>query len=327
MSHFSFLMDEQKPDNSKYFTTNSTVAENKNDDPTNLTSGNKKSEKRSDGSPTDSTVFEKDRKLNIVKSEGKNDVPDPLGDIIPEEDVNDNSINSTMSDEKYQEKNDAYSLIDVARIGDKNNITLEVADEFYNAIQRISSILNKESNLSYITSRSSSEYVNIIEKLCSEIETICKNEQIPIKESASKSNYPSVELFKYLICNTNFSSQPILADDIVNGHFVDMQPPFSSYLLVEILWHLHFEEILAESILHLPLDLCPEILEILPRCLDLLDFHRSNKLLSTIIPNVYKKLMISKESGTQTKDIHYNVKKLVGILQELMLQYNGERYS
>lgn len=242
-------------------------------------------------------------------------------------DGNNRTMKLTLNDQvRFETSNEL--LTSGLEIKKEENISIDIVDnEFYSDIQAVSSSLNKESNLSYIASRSMSDNVSLIEKICTDIETICKNKQIPIQKLVSINSKPSIDLLKYLICNTKFSTQLLLANDTLCGHLVNKQPPFSSYLLMEILWHLHYEKILAESVLYFPLDLCYEILEVLPRCLDIPDFQRSNKFLSTIVTNVYKKLVILKDFGTQSKDVHYNVKRLVGTLQELLLQYKNERYS
>lgn len=47
--------------------------------------------------------------------------------------------------------------------------------------------------------------------------------------------------------------------------------------------------------MHFPLDLCLEVLEILPRRIDLLVFERSSKLLTKMVPNVEKEAAYPEE--------------------------------
>ncbi|KAL7299492.1 hypothetical protein TKK_0007729 [Trichogramma kaykai] len=208
----------------------------------------------------------------------------------------------------------------------KDPETLASIEEFYTDLQQRTVVLDSESSFKFITSRSTEKTCTDIQNLCTLMEKLCQIYYIPTKGAFLRKTELSVKAFIYLICNTNFASQYLLADDVRVGHLVDIQPPFSPYLFIEILWRIRFDDLLAESILHFPLDLCNEILEVLPRCIDLLTFQRASKFLSNIVPNIYKKLILLRNNGSQTKDIAQNSKKLAGNFQELLSQFNNVKF-
>ncbi|XP_003428085.1 uncharacterized protein LOC100679965 [Nasonia vitripennis] len=199
-------------------------------------------------------------------------------------------------------------------------------EHFYKVMQSLVDEKDKEHNLRYITSRSTEDIEFHIDSLCRDIKGLCGSLCIPTEGVFLRKTDLCIKAFKYLLCNTNFTCRSLLSKDDTYGQWVDFQQPFSTYLLIEILWHLRFEDILAEAFLHLPLDLCVEILEVLPRCINLLDFERSSKFLTTAVPNVYKKLIILGNTGSQTKDITSKARRLAANLQELLLQFSNERF-
>jgi hypothetical protein len=203
--------------------------------------------------------------------------------------------------------------------------TVFTIDDFYDKIQKITISWNTTQTLRFINSRSTSENFHVITMLCLDIKNTCASFCAPIEGTSPIKTESRINAFKYFICNTSFACQSLLADDTANGHLVDIQPPFSPYLCLEILWSIGFEDILTESILHFPLDLSLEIIEILPRCVNLLDFQRASKFLSTLIVNTYKKFIIIRDVGSQSENIIENCKKLTGNLQELFLQFTNER--
>ena len=82
---------------------------------------------------------------------------------------------------------------------------------------------------------------------------------------------------------------------------------------------------MTESILYFPLDLNVEILNILVRNIDLLEFNRELKLLTAIILNSYKKCIVMEKFGIQTTDFEENIKCMTGIMQELIQKFFNER--
>ncbi|XP_058802862.1 uncharacterized protein LOC131674907 isoform X2 [Phymastichus coffea] len=198
--------------------------------------------------------------------------------------------------------------------------------DFYNSLQLKIISCNEEDQLCHITSRSTVENKRNIENVCNTVQYNCQRFCIPMEGTFLKKTELSVKAFKYFICNTKFNSQSLLADDTANGHLVDMHPPYSVYLLIEIVWYCKFEDILAESILHFPLDICVEILEVLPRCIDLLDFERAARFLTTIIPNSYKKLIILRDTGCQVQDVTQKASTFSAHVVELILQFMNTRF-
>ncbi|XP_063993532.1 uncharacterized protein LOC135171119 [Diachasmimorpha longicaudata] len=201
-------------------------------------------------------------------------------------------------------------------------------DEFYQKIQKF--FIRKDSEvgkLKFLSSRTTEDNTKFILEIITSVGSIFQESNIPLKENASGSNTKCIEALKYLILNTNFKAQEYLQDDIVHGHLVDMCPPLSPYLFIELIWYLKYDEILAESILHLPLDLCIEILEILRRCAYLLDFPRNFNLLITLAANCYTKLLIIRDVGTQSQDFEGNLDSLIINFQEIMTLFREKKYT
>lgn len=199
-------------------------------------------------------------------------------------------------------------------------------DDFYNSLQLRMLEYNEDDKLCFITSRSTEVNNEFIRQIASTVQLNCKLFGIPTEGVFLRKTELCVKAYKYLICNTNFTSQSLLANDTANGHLVDMQPPLSVYLLIEIVWQCNFEDILAESISHFPLDICLQILEVLPRCIDLLDFERATKFLSTIIPNAYKKIISLRDTGSQIQDINKKATTFSAHTIELILQFLNSRF-
>lgn len=196
---------------------------------------------------------------------------------------------------------------------------MDQMDEFYQSIQTF--LMKKDpevGKLKFLSSRTTKESTEHIEQITTSICLIFKACNIPIKDETSSSNMKCIEALKYLILNTNFKSQEFFQDDLLHGHLVDMCPPLSPYLLIELTWSLEYEKILAESILYFPLDLCIEILEILRRCVLILDFQRGFNLLLTITNNCYMKLIIIRDLGTQSMAFEVNLESLIINYQEIL---------
>lgn len=206
------------------------------------------------------------------------------------------------------------------------SIVLEpLIDDFYYAVQKCMMLKDEEDKLKYVSSRSTKENVKFIEEIIDIIKEKCEEHEIPMEGNLMYKNEKCINAFKYLVCNTNYESQSLLSEDLVNGFMVDIQPSFSPYLLIEILLGLNFEDVLVESILHFPLDLCIDMLKDLPRCMDILEFDRELKLLISVISNVYMKILLMRDVGTQTNDINSNTKNLLVIVQELIGKFENKR--
>ncbi|KYN28395.1 hypothetical protein ALC57_02122 [Trachymyrmex cornetzi] len=97
--------------------------------------------------------------------------------------------------------------------------------------------------------------------------------------------------YNYLLLNTNFSSQHLLRKDIRFGHVVGICPTLSVYLFIQIIWYSKCEDLLIESIMHVPLDLCAEILETTIKHIDELAIPRARRLIFLLIYKIYNKFL------------------------------------
>ncbi|XP_011703237.1 PREDICTED: uncharacterized protein LOC105459155, partial [Wasmannia auropunctata] len=83
----------------------------------------------------------------------------------------------------------------------------------------------------------------------------------------------------------------LLRKDMIFGHIVGEWPTLSPYLFIEIIWHLKCEDLLVESLMHIPLDLCVEILEITIKYIDELPIPRARRLIFLLIYKIYNKCL------------------------------------
>lgn len=181
--------------------------------------------------------------------------------------------------------------------------------------------------LRFITSRTTdANFANVLE-LCDTVQEIMISCGIPTEEKASAMDPKCVQSFKYLLLNTEFESQEMLAEDTVNGYLVDMCPSLSPYLLIEIVWLLGYEEILARSILHVPLDLAVEVIDIVKRCLLLLDFSRSLKFLYFLTLTCYKTLRYIAEHGAITRKLSESLERLMIYCQDFMSLFVNDTFT
>ncbi|XP_043284912.1 uncharacterized protein [Venturia canescens] len=175
--------------------------------------------------------------------------------------------------------------------------------------------------LRFLTSRTTNENFKNVQEICDTVGEILKACGIPTGENTSLKDPKCVQTFKYLVLNTNFESQENLGEDPLNGYLVDMCPPLSPFLLIEVLWSLEYEEILARSILHVPLDLAVELIEISKRCVALLDFPRALNFLFLLTVNNYKKLHLIAANGAITTKLEESLEELIIYCQDLMSSY------
>ncbi|XP_034937473.1 uncharacterized protein [Chelonus insularis] len=197
-------------------------------------------------------------------------------------------------------------------------------DEFYTKLQAFLMSKNSEcGELKLISSKITEENARHVEGICNGIKKIFESFGIFFNKDASTINEKCVRAYEYLIFNTCFTCQEQLAEDIVKGHLVDMCPPLSPFLLLTILYDLHFDDILAESILHFPLELCTEINSTVYRYLNLMSLHRAKKLTTNLILNSCQKLMLMKNNNVQCLEmglgLHYfctSIEELITIFKE-----------
>ncbi|KAJ8684116.1 hypothetical protein QAD02_019908, partial [Eretmocerus hayati] len=200
-------------------------------------------------------------------------------------------------------------------------------EDFYEAMENLIKDLEDDTSYRYISIHSTETDESNTQALCSSIKMNLTKYGIPVDGPSLHTTDPCVKAFKYLICCTNFKTQPLISDSVSGSLSRDLQPPFSPYLLMKMICQINYDSILSEAILHFPLDLSTEIMEIIPRCVTLMNFERAVQFYTTLITNAYRKLISLTEIGTQTKDILISVTNFSGSLQELIVQFNFERFS
>ena len=197
---------------------------------------------------------------------------------------------------------------------------MEKLNEYYKKVQMYLMKKNQEcGELKFLSSRASTESSDHIDDLCKSMMGIFQAYGIPVKEKALVDNEECAQTYKYLLMNTKFQNQERLAEDIVSGHLVDMCPPLSSYLLMQIMWNLGYEKILIRSLLYVPLDLCTEILEIVRKCIEELPFQRLLDSICELILTAYTKFLGLKEAGIQSTNVEESVESFLINFEEVLL--------
>lgn len=197
---------------------------------------------------------------------------------------------------------------------------MDKLNEFYKRIQMYLMKKNQEcGELKLLISCITNENNNHIDDICKSITNIFKTYDIPIGEKTTINNEKCVQSYKYLLLNTNFENQERLAEDIVSGHLVDMCPPLSPYLFIQILWNFEYENILIESLLYMPFDLCTEIVQVATKHIDKLPFQRSIKSIYKLIFIIYTKFFQLKEFSVQSKNIEESIQNLLLSFEEFLL--------
>lgn len=100
-----------------------------------------------------------------------------------------------------------------------------------------------------------------------------------------------ITCYKYLLLNTNFSSQNFFKKDMRFGHVIGLWPTLSPCLFIQILWYSRCEDLLIESLVHIPLDLCMEILQIAIEHITQLTLLRARRLILLLIYKIYYKCL------------------------------------
>ena len=197
---------------------------------------------------------------------------------------------------------------------------MDESSEFYKKVQMYLMKKNQEcGELKFLSSRTTAESSDHIDDLCKSLEGIFEACGIPAKENASVDNENCAQAYKYLLLNTKFRNQERLAEDIVSGHLVDMCPPLSSYLLMQITWNLGYEKILIRSLLHLPVDLCTETLEIARTCIEELPFQRLLDSVCELMSTAHIKLLGLREAGMQATNLEETVESFLINFEEVLL--------
>lgn len=193
-------------------------------------------------------------------------------------------------------------------------------DETFTKIQVYLIKKDKEcENLRFLTSRTTPSNAAHVSDVCDTIKKILDDPACDETGKAPFEDPRSIQNLKFLLLNTNFKSQECMCEDLANGHLVDICPPLSPYLFVELVWTLSYEDILCAAILYVPMDLCSEILTVLRRCLDV-EFRRAFETVLKVVTNCYKKLIIALRQEIQALEDAETLKRFVGSIQELVAQ-------
>ncbi|XP_017889504.1 uncharacterized protein LOC108630624 [Ceratina calcarata] len=192
--------------------------------------------------------------------------------------------------------------------------------DFHKKVQMYLMKKNQElGELKLLTANITTENNSHVDDICKSMKNIFVSYDIPIAKNIAINNERGIQAYKYLLLNTNFESQGRLAEDIANGHLVDMCPPLSPFLFVQILWSLEYEKILVESLLYLPFDLCTEILQHVTKHINKLSYERLNEIMYQLIFYVHIKLYQLKEFGIQSAKIEDSIKNLLLGSEEFLL--------
>nr|XP_012146860.1 PREDICTED: uncharacterized protein LOC100877178 [Megachile rotundata] len=206
--------------------------------------------------------------------------------------------------------------------------TMNESNKFYKKVQMYLMKKNQEcGELKLFTSCVTSENINHIDDICKSITEIFESNNIPTKEKTTINDEQCVESYKYLLLNTDFKNQERLTEDIIYGHLVDMCPPLSPFLFVQIMWNLEYEKILIESLLYVPFDLCTEILKIITKYIDKLPFQRSIKIMYRLVLIIYTKFLQLKETGIQSVNVEESIQDLLINFEEFLLVLTNSKLS
>lgn len=205
---------------------------------------------------------------------------------------------------------------------------MDESNEFYKKVQMYLMKKSQEcGELKLLNACVTPENSNHIDDICKSMIEIFEINNIPIKEKIAINNEKCIEAYKYLLLNTNFKNQERLAEDITYGHLVDMCPPLSPYLLVQIIWSLEYEKILITSLLYIPFDLCTEILKIVTKHIDKLPFRRSVEVMYHLISIIYIKFLELKECGMQSGNVKESIQDLLISFEEFLLLLTNSESS
>ncbi|KYN00242.1 hypothetical protein ALC62_08988 [Cyphomyrmex costatus] len=125
--------------------------------------------------------------------------------------------------------------------------------------------------------------------------------------------------YNYLLLNTNFPLQSLLSQDVMFGHVVGFWPTLSPYLFIQIIWYSQCEDLLIESLMHIPLDLCVEILEITIKHLNELTISRARRLIFHLLNKLYNKCLWLHLGTISAQNMTKNIQKLL-MYFEILLQ-------
>ncbi|KAL6254385.1 hypothetical protein P5V15_014434 [Pogonomyrmex californicus] len=97
-----------------------------------------------------------------------------------------------------------------------------------------------------------------------------------------------VMYYQCLLLNTNFSTQHLIKEDPIYGVIVETCPTLSSYLFIQLILKIKCEDILVVSLVHIPLDLCVEILDLIITSINDLEASQDSQAIRLIFLLIYK---------------------------------------
>ncbi|XP_078039751.1 uncharacterized protein LOC144471516 [Augochlora pura] len=196
-------------------------------------------------------------------------------------------------------------------------------DELTVFYKKVQAYLTKKNQicgeLQFLTLRATSESIEHIEDICESILNIFEICNIPTREKTLTNNKKCAQSFTYLLLNTMFKNQERLGEDIINGHLVDMCPPISPYVFLQILWTLGYEEVLMQSFVYMPFDLFTEVLITLTKCIEELPYPKSMNIICRTISIAYAKFIALNKVGVQSQNLEESIKSFQINFQEFLL--------
>nr|XP_031842784.1 uncharacterized protein LOC116431462 [Nomia melanderi] len=197
---------------------------------------------------------------------------------------------------------------------------MDELNAFYKKVQTYLMKKNQEcGELQFLTLRATDESISHINDVCESMLNLFQTFDIPIKEKIMSNDEKCALSYTYLLLNTRFKNQERLGEDIVSGHLVDMCPPLSPYLFIQILWNLEYEKILIQSLLYMPLDLFTEVLDVVTKCIEELPYPRSLNSICCIISIAYTKFITLNEVGVQSWNVEESIENFLINFQEFVL--------
>ncbi|KYN41816.1 hypothetical protein ALC56_03746 [Trachymyrmex septentrionalis] len=219
---------------------------------------------------------------------------------------------SDMETEKYYDEickwTDSIFPYEIETFIDNKWFLVKMDQNFYLNLQTIedirillSPLQQQHGQLKYLSCQTTNENSRSIDEVSKIIMYYLKDQlgMYNIKIFIADNNFNTkhnflpkfITCYKYLLLNTNFSSQYLLKKDMRFGHVVGLWPTLSPCLFVQILWYSRCEDLLIESIVHIPLDLCVEILQITIEHINELTLLRARRLILLLIYKIYYKCL------------------------------------
>ncbi|XP_011877907.1 PREDICTED: uncharacterized protein LOC105567570 [Vollenhovia emeryi] len=180
--------------------------------------------------------------------------------------------------------------------------------------------------LKFILSRATEETSRFIDELLEAITSVAKKYNLyNIKlfcgnDSALPYEIPSNIFadFTYFVLNTNFTTRHLFTENITVSHLLDVWPTISPYLFIQIIWHMKLDDLLIESLMHMPLDICVEILEATVRCLNEQQIVQNRRFVFLLISKLYYKCKLLNVNTVSKRDIVELANQLVAHFQALL---------